>query len=504
MATSTTFKLTFRTFTDVFNALTTLFPKIGSFLWTEIAGFFDTVSELINIHATDLLDPITREAAFGMAQWADYDPVEADGATDVATITLNAAGPKTLPVGYQVSGVSDATGQIVIYELTAIGDSGGTDTITVNIKQHKTITDQNIGIIDRQDPFMDYPIDGFFKILKTSISLKIDSLTWTRVDNFDTSSPTDRHFVIIYQSDSRARVGFGDGVKGLLPALNETIFATFKVTQGLRGQMEAGDITINTGADTDIQSITNAGSSGGNESESVASIKRNARVNVRARNIVFTKEDIELQARKADASVVKALGIPGIGVARAQIIPSSGGQPSGALKTTVSDFIIAKSIFGQIPFAIDTTDFKVAAITMNYVLRFGFTEAKVTDLLEFANTLASNARDNMTLEAFDDQGIDFARTTIINVVYPLSGTWGFVAGDNDALTQIISSYRTTLGNKVSRQYGDPLETGSLLLIGESLFNFGVETVSLVTPTNNINTDSVTQIIDTGTVTVSAI
>jgi len=169
--------------------------------------------------------------------------------------------------------------------------------------------------------------------------------------------------------------------------------------------------------------------------------------------------------------------------------------------TTVTDFVKARTLFGLLPFNIVTTNFKPVNIDFEYVVRSGFVASKVEDLLEFAMTLATSARDNMTLEDFDDNGIDSARTNIINVVYPLSGTWGFVQADNDALIKIIESYRSTLDLGVpSRQFGATFEFGSIFIIGESLFDFGVRTFNATNPVGNVVTDVPEQIIDTGTLT----
>jgi len=495
------FKHTSRTFLDIFNAFKAAFPKKPDFLFKDIAGLFDLTSDMVNNAATDLLDPFTREGAFARANLSSYTPIQADGSTTTITITLNSAMAKVLAIGYQVAGLS-TSGVLNIFELTVAGDSGGTDTITAPVKQKKTITDQVIGTVPASAEFIEVPIDGFLNIIKTSISLTISALSWARVDDFDTSLSTDRHFVLIYQSSGRVRILFGDGVNGEIPPANQEITAIFEVTNGLKGQMDIGEINLNTGADTDIASVTNlVATTGGNDAESIAAIKRNSQKNARFRNAVFTVEDIELACLSADASVIKALGIPGVGTAEAQIVPSSVGQPGAPLIATVETFVKAKTQFGLMPFNVIATDFKLVNVAFEYVVRSGFIASKVEDLLEFAMTLATSARDNMTLEEFDDNGIDSARTNIINVVYPLSGTWGFVGDDNDALTKIIESYRETLGTGVvSRDWGLPLEFASLFIIGESLFDFGVRTFNVTDPTANVNTDNTTQIIDTGTLT----
>ena len=195
----TLYKHKARSYYDVYNPLVAAYPRKPTWIFKEMAGLFDFQSELMNIIATDILYPITRESAYSFAARCDYTPTEADGATDELTITLTGAMAKTLSTGYQVGGVSTSTGNTVIYELTADGVSGGTDTITVACKQKKTYTSKLIGEITSSDDFADYPIDGYTNIIESSISLSIDGEAWTKVENFDDSESTDRHFILIYQ-----------------------------------------------------------------------------------------------------------------------------------------------------------------------------------------------------------------------------------------------------------------------------------------------------------------
>jgi hypothetical protein len=104
---------------------------------------------------------MTRESAYAFAAGGDYEPVEADGATSTLTITLSTDMAKTLPIGYQVGGISPATGRMVLYELTAIGNSNGTNTITVASKQKRTYSDILIAQIQNNNDFQDYPVDGY-------------------------------------------------------------------------------------------------------------------------------------------------------------------------------------------------------------------------------------------------------------------------------------------------------------------------------------------------------
>ena len=488
-----------RSYWDVYNALIGAYPKKPTWIFKEMAGLFDFQSELMNRIATDILYPQTRESAYAFASRCDYEPVEADGATDTITFTLVGNMVKTLSSGYRVAGISTATGEMLIYELTEDASSGGTDTITASVKQKKTITDHTVGNVINSDDFYDYPIDGYTKIIKSSISLTIDSNTWTRVDNFDNSEATDRHFMLLYQSSGKSRVLFGNGITGAKPTVGSMIYATFEVTNGLDGQMDAGLITINSDGDGDISSLTNAGTSGGNDAESVASILRNSRGNVRLRDVVWSKEDLETAARTSSSSVIKALGVPGTGAATIQIVPSNGGNPSVDLKNTVDTYVTSKTLFGVMPITVINPNYAINNCTANITVRTGFVDATVKNLTEFALVMARTAIDNQLIEYYDDHGIDETRINIINSVW----AWAFTEDENEALAYIINKWKVLLGDREYREWGQDLEVGNLWVMGDSLYDYGVDTFALTSPTTNVVV-ATDEICDDGTTTVTVI
>jgi hypothetical protein len=491
------FKHNSRSYYDIYNALITAYPNKPTWMFEEMSGLFDFQSELMNRIATDILYPSTREAAYGFASRCDYEPVEADGSIDTITITLTGAMSKTIAAGYQFGGISPTTGEMVIFETTTSASSGGTDTITASVKQQKTVSDILIGIVNNADDFADYPIDGYTKIIKSSITLTIGGLTWTRVDNFDFSESTDRHFKIIYQSSGKCRIQFGNGTTGLKPTIGDAIYGNFSTTLGLVGVLSAGEIEINVGNDNDIQSLTNAGSTGGNDAESVASILRNSRANARLRTIVWSKEDLETAARASSSSVQKALGIPGIGTASIQVIPTGGGNPSAGLKTTVQTYVQSLTQFGLVPITAVDPSYVTANITATATIRADFDPTTVLNLVRFALTLITSSYDNQVVEYYDDNGIDACRTAVINVLW----AWAFTEDENEALEFIIERWKLLLGSRSYREWGQDLEVGNIWIMADSLYDYGVDVFSLTSPTSNISTSS-DEIIETGAITVS--
>jgi len=492
-----TYKHNARSYLDVYNQYKAKYPTQPDWLFSELAGLFDAGSELTNNIANDIMNPITKESAYSFGDRCAYSPIESDGGIVEMTITLNSAMAKTLTAGYQVGGISDVNGGMIIFELIANASSGGTDTIIADFKQKSTYTDLSFDSISSVIPYYEIRLNSYENILKDTFILKIDSVQWTQVDNFDNSISTDEHYKLIYQSNGKCRVRFGDGTFGKLPSNNDSVSATFAVTQGLQGALNAGKIIVNVGNDTDIKEVTNAASVIGSAAESITSIIENSQTNIRAKNIVWSVEDLNLSARQASSNVVKTYSVPSLGTATIYVVPSGGGSPSAGLKTTVSTYVQSKTQFGLMPIIVNDPNYQAENITATITVRPGFVQATVEDLTEFAMTLLSSAYDVQVIEYYKDYGIDKTRVDIINTLW----AWSFTSDENPALEFIINKWVELLGSSDSREFGQPLEVGQIWIMGDSLYNFGLDIFSLTTPTTNQICD-VDEIISTGTITIT--
>ena len=104
-----------------------------------------------------------------------------------------------------------------------------------------------------------------------------------------------------------------------------------------------------------------------------------------------------------------------------------------------------------------------------------------------------------SLGYYDDNGIDACRTDKINTIW----SWAFTSDENDALAYIIEEWKSMLGDRDYREWGQPLEVGNIWRMGDSLYDYGVDLFSLTSPTTNVTTTS-TQIIGTGTLNITVV
>lgn len=200
---------------------------------------------------------------------------------------------------------------------------------------------------DQKIPLLNTPY------LDDSLTILFGATTWTEVDDFLSSGPTDNAFRVEVDAEDRATVIFGDGINGAIPSGAGT--ASYKTGGGSQGAVDANTIvtfrdgnTLPTLGGEQVQLLVRnpSAASGGLDRESV----EEARVAIPASlrtvgNRSVTRDDFEDNARKVrgvarammltsdeDASIPENTG-------RLYIVPVSGGLPSAALKTEVADFI---------------------------------------------------------------------------------------------------------------------------------------------------------------------
>lgn len=491
------YQLAKRSETDIYLELKTKYPNKPDWLFNEHARLYGMKSELTNIIANDIIDPKTRRSAYMFAKKRSYEPVEADGATTQIVFTLREAMNKTLPVGYRVGGQSSVSSQFVKYELTSAASSGGTNTITATGKQKETFTEVSIGMVESTADFYEHPIDGYKGIIKTSIRIWIDDIEWFRRDYLYEADSDDRVFAVSYDDYGIMWLIFGDNKTGSKPLSKSEIRASFECTNGLAGRVEAGDIRNNLGNDSDIISVTCEASSGGNDAEAVASIKRNAVKTYRLRDAVFTLEDCEIAALKASSNVVKAKAIRGDQTLAIHVIGAGGGTISPDELTYVSEYVQALTAFGDEIVHVFNAQKQTENIVASISARAGYNKTLVANLCQFALYLVSSSWDVQILDLYDDRGISATRELLINPI-----GYSFSRSDEGALDYILKMWRKLLGDREFRGWGQKLSEADLLAMAKGLVDFGLQSISMTNPTNDIECISDMYIID-GNVTVSS-
>lgn len=301
-------------------------------------------------------------------------------------------------------------------------------------------------------PFLDGSLDG---------NVTTTQGTWTEVDSFLDSGPTDRHFAVEVDQNDRATVIFGDGTNGIIPTGDITM--DYKVGGGDDGNVEQGEIVIVEGSFQDsfanpvqVACENAAKAAGGGPRETVEAAQVNAPQSLRVLNRTVAREDYE----------INALRVPG--VARAlmltsdqrstidenagflHIIPTGGGQPSEALKDDVLE-MVTQTYPNTITFhtTIDGTDFLPVNLQATVYLRQG----------QNASTVRQALLDNLDA-FFAITNPDGTPNENVDYGYNFKDSDGNPAGEV-AFSDVYNVVRDTDGvRKVGDQYDDFLLNGS--------------------------------------------
>jgi len=325
-----------------------------------------------------------------------------------------------------------------------------------------------IGTVEDSSPDTDaFTSDGTpdQSFVLTSTPYLDDSLTWdwggeayTQVDNFLSSTATSKHFTVWVDQNDRARVTFGNGVNGKIPGKDVTGTATYKTGGGSAGIVEASAICKLDGSFVDtlgngvVISVDNdAASSGGEDRESVESMRQLIPASTRVPFGCITREDFELAARLVPG-VVRALALSHgeyAGIPENTVwlypIPAGGGAPTDAVKDAVETMVTVTRP-APTSMRVDIVDpvYLPIAVHAKIWLKPGFTPATVAAAIRAA--LVAWFRPDVAADNTPNLNVDFgyniqdedgdpaglvALSDIFNVVRDISGVLRVGSADAD-------------------------------------------------------------------------
>jgi hypothetical protein len=256
-----------------------------------------------------LVTATQRKNVISLAKMLGYAPQGAEAAVALETLTLSA------PPVHQVTipeGTSVLTASItapVAFQLTAdavFAPGLSPPSVQVVVENSATTVDSfdatglpSQSVVLSRTPY-----------LEGSTAIVAADGTYTEVDNFLASGPTDRHFTVVVDQVDRATVVFGDGVLGTIPS--GSIAITYKTGGGLAGNVEAGAImqlqgTFYDGSVPVIVSATNVQKAqGGLDRQTLAQIQTAAPASLRANTRTVAREDFEINALRV-SGIARAL-----------------------------------------------------------------------------------------------------------------------------------------------------------------------------------------------------
>ncbi len=180
------------------------------------------------------------------------------------------------------------------------------------------------------------PVEPASLRIKTETEQTSQTENWERVDDFLSSKPRDKHFVL---NAAAGTIQFGDGERGQIPVASSLIIADeFRYGGGARGnQAGAGAIKAMQSQLTGVSKVTNERPAvGGSNEQTIQEMLRDAPSLIKRRERAVTLEDFKSYAKEA-GGVINALAIANAhpdfpevevpGAITVVIVPDTGDMP---------------------------------------------------------------------------------------------------------------------------------------------------------------------------------
>lgn len=397
-----------------------------------------------------------RRNLIALCKLIGYKPPGATAARAEETFTLTtaAAADCIFPVGTIIK-TAEITSPAMFQLLAALTIQAGQTEATGTVENSATQADgfassglANQSVILAQTPYLDL-----------SASVVAADGPYTEVENFLSSTATDKHFVVSVDQLDRARITFGNAVNGSIPS--GTIQVAYKTGGGIAGNVSATKINRIEGSFTDLNgnpvrvSVSNAlKSDGGTERASVAQIREQAPESIRVIERAVAREDFEIVARRV-AGVARALCLtadedPGIAENSGILftVPTGGGTIGAPLAALVlSQFkqvtgypAPATPMLNTFRLTVQSAGFLTVDISAKLWTRKGVTPA----------TMAAEVRSRLT----DFFGLTIRASRLVELAPDVASALGFRAGDQT----IVKNPLVDFGYMIQDADGEP--TGS--------------------------------------------
>jgi hypothetical protein len=377
----------------------------------------------------------------------------------------------------------------------------GTGNHTINVLsfskllyQQETKTQYSVGTSDGSTAWQEFDLKDLL-ILKTTLLVSINSVTWTRVDTFINSSSTDTHYRLLYNSDGSSFIMFGDGTYGAIPG-TFPILVTYAVGGGADSNISIiNGINVYAGSDTNIDACFNYTTfTGGADEEPIENAKITAPMLLKARDRFVTTGDGIALALNYGGSSQAFINKNAYGILSAQVlcIATGGGNLSGATKTALQAYLIDRTVLESIDVRVENITYTTEAVTSAAKILSGYSWTDVEPLFRLAWKLFFSETGYEIYQDFISNGIESA-TTLINTIFTESFTPSYYTAIQKLLIPLINNYRTV---------GDTIQVSDAYSYIQANVD-GIDYMTISAPTFPI-TNAITECTTIGVLTLSQI
>lgn len=362
----------------------------------------------------------------------------------------------------------------------------GTHTLTLfsfpkTAYQQESVSSVTVGTSDGTTEWQEFDLPDLL-ILRETVSVVVNSVSYSRVSTFVNSGPADTHFKHLFKSENASFIRFGNGTYGAIPPAFDVEVSYAK--GGGADSNITGDnkIKIYAGTDSDVMGVTNITDfTGGANEENIESAKKLGPLLLKARDRFVTSEDGKALAEAfpgvAKAGLVK--NIYGVLTVALYIVPNGGGAPSGTLKTNLDTYLTERTILEEIDVYIFDPSYVTVNPTVQVKVKSGFTFVDVQPYVRLALKLAFNESGAEILEDYEANGIESA-TSLINNYF----TESFTSSDYDQIIELLDALEPT-------DFGLTIQESDIIgYIDSNVFGVDYLTHSIVFPIT-LNDDEIT-------------
>ena len=317
----------------------------------------------------------------------------------------------------------------------------GTGNITIDLYsffadlyQQETKSEQNIGSSDGFSEFQEFDLPDV-DIIQDTLTIVINSETYTRVDTLVFSISTDKVFKQIYNTDGSSKIQFGDGDFGFIPPAFD-ILANYAIGGGGESNVQAADrLNVYAGSNSNVVGISNPSTlTGGANAQGDEQAKVLGPLLLKTRDRFITSEDGEALALEfGGISQVKVNGNEfGVLSAEVVIVPTGGGTTTTQFKDDLDEYLTDRSVLESI----DIRVFDATSLTQNVVSAVkvlpGYSFADIEQYIDLAWQLFFNETGLEIQNDFISNGITSA-VVLINNYFGTS----FSVEDYDQISKLL-------------------------------------------------------------------
>jgi hypothetical protein len=307
-----------------------------------------------------------------------------------------------------------------------------------------------IGQSDGKTPWQQYDLPDE-NILVDTLSIQINGDIWERIDSLVFSNLFDKHYRLVWNTNRRAYIEFGNGEHGSIPS-NFEIIASYAIGGGRNSNVSAiGGISSYAGTNNIINGTFNSQEMrGGADQQGIEDVKKLAPGSIRSKDRFITAEDGEsLAMAHVGVSQVKCIrNAYGVLSCKIVSIAIGGGNLNESNRMELQDYLRSRTILEAIDVHVDEATIIKEDVLSNIKIISGYEWNNVMPYIRLGWKLILSETGQEILNDYLSNGIDSA-IQIINQNFDEA----FANSDSlqiDSMIQALQRYG-------ARVFGDRLD-----------------------------------------------